>query len=418
MLAPWQNHRTTLNWFRRFRYAFIPIFAVGTALEHWGDHTFDAMPAAWFVVLALALELLDQRVVAWFTGGASAVSVQVGLTLAELGAGAWLLRAGDHPGLDMLVQFVIPCAFALPPRRVWGASIALVLVHNGLVWFAPHGTPTPPGGAPLEFSRHVQQIFVFDVSVLALTATVTRFRMLLNDREARLHAALEERARDERLVSLGMLAAGIAHEIGTPLSSIDMLASEAQADPAEAQTALVTLRGQVQRCRQILDRVRGNTVKTVSAEVEAFGPALRQWVHDWQQAGLDRGALSVHVQPEVAGRAVAGDPDTWRGVVWSLLDNALRAGAPVAVYVEALGEDALELRIDDSGPGPSPAILGRVGQAFFSSWDDGGREGRGLALFVATSFARRFGGDLRLARRPGGGGRVTVRLATIPWQSR
>lgn len=413
VLAAWQNASTSVSWFRRFRYAFIPMFAVGTALERLGDPHFDALPAAWFVVAALAVELLEQRLLREHPIGATALLFQVFLTLGELATGAWLLRAGNHPGLDMLVQFVIPCAFALPAQRVWFASIALILVHNGLILLAPRGTPIEVFHPTLELTRQLQQVFVFDVSVLALTATVTRFRLLLIDREARLHAALEERARDDRLVSLGMMAAGIAHEMGTPLSSIDMLASEAMEDPAQAQAALATLRGQVQRCRQILDRVRGAAVRTVSPEVEAAGPSLRQWVLDWQQAGLGRNDLSFVVSPEAEAAAVAGDPDTWRGIVWSLLDNALRAGAPIRVVLRAEGSGSLELLIDDAGPGPSPETVQRAGQAFFSRWDDGGREGRGLALFVARSFARKLGGDLHLSRRSGGGGRVRVQLATI-----
>jgi len=404
--------RRSLRWFRRFRYTFLPVLALGGVLERFGDASYDGGALAQFLLVALALEILDRALVTRFGPSAVVLPLQVALTLGQLAGGAWLLRAADHPGLDMLVQFVVPCALTLSPPMAWVSAVLLIGVHNGLVLYGPRVGSVELDVFGIVAARQLQQLLVFDASVVALTLTVIRVRDLLNDREARLHAALEDHARDERFVSLGILSAGIAHELGTPLSSIDLLASEALADPESTREALTTLRGQVQRCREILDRLRGGTAWTVSNEVEAFGPCLRRWVADWQSAGLDRGQLRLEVAAGLELLAVAGDPDTWRGIVWSLLDNAARAGFPIVVRADAAGDVLLE--IDDGGQGPTAQVIAQAGEAFHSRWGDGGREGRGLALFVATSFARRWGGDVRLSRRPGGGGRVAVRLATIP----
>jgi signal transduction histidine kinase len=184
------------------------------------------------------------------------------------------------------------------------------------------------------------------------------------------------------------------------------------AEPGEANQLLTTLRGQVRRCREILDRVRGTTSHTVSNEVEDLGESLRRWIADWQGAGLDRGELDLDVPAALRNVAVRGDADTWRGIIWSVLDNALRAGAPIRVRVRAAGP-AVVLEIDDSGPGPSAEVAAMAGRPFFTSWEDSRSEGRGLGLFVARSFARRWSGDVALSRRPEGGGRLTIRFATL-----
>lgn len=347
-----------------------------------------------------------------------AVEAHVVVDLLFMLSAAFTLRAADHPGLDMLIQFAIPWSLGLSTRRAWAAAVALMLVHNGLVVFGP--TLMEMAG-PLQARLHMRQLtrlILFDASALTITGFIMYLRSLLDDRESRLQQALDERARDERLVALGMMAAGIAHELGTPLSSIDMLAGEALEEPEEATPVLRTLRGQVQRCREILDRVRGTTAMTVSLEVESLGVALRRWVSDWQAAGLDRGGLEVEVPPDLDALGIRGDPDTWRGICWSLLDNARRAGGPIQLRACRLPDGWAQIEVDDGGPGPSLETIARAGQPFYSAWEDGGREGRGLGLFVARSFARRWGGELKFVRRPAGGGRVTLRLATIPYVGR
>lgn len=414
MLPGWQSPRTALQWLRSFRRTAIVLVAMALGLERAADPTMSLLPGAVVLSIVLVIELGEsvwihlRGVYTW------AVEAHVVVDLLFMLGAAFTLKAADHPGLDMLIQFVIPWSLGLSTRRAWAAAVALILIHNGLVVLGPALVEL---GGPLAARLHMRQltrVVIFDASAITITGFVVYLRSLLDDRESRLQQALDERARDERLVALGMMAAGIAHELGTPLSSIDMLAGEALEEPEEATPVLRTLRGQVQRCREILDRVRGSTAMTVSLEVESLGGALQRWVSDWKAAGLDRAELELNVSRELDGVGIRGDPDTWRGICWSLLDNARRAGGPVRLRAGQLPDGWAEIEIADSGPGPSPETIARAGQPFYSAWEDGGREGRGLGLFVARSFARRWGGELKFVRGPAGGGRVTLRLATIP----
>ncbi|GDX82727.1 two-component sensor histidine kinase [Deltaproteobacteria bacterium] len=418
MLPGWQSPRTALQWLRSFRRAALVLVGLAMGLERAADPTMSLLPGAVVLTVVLLIEIGETawiRIRGVYTW---AVEAHVVVDLMFMLGAAFALKAADHPALDMLIQFVIPWSLGLSTRRAWAAAVALILIHNGLVVFGPALVDVID---PLTARMHVRQltrVIIFDASALTITGFVVYLRSLLDDRESRLQQALDERARDERLVALGMMAAGIAHELGTPLSSIDMLAGEALEEPEEATPVLRTLRGQVQRCREILDRVRGTTSMTVSLEVESLGVALRRWVGDWQAAGLDRGELLLDVPQELDAVGIRGDPDTWRGICWSLLDNARRAGGPIEIRASQLPDGWAQVEVDDCGPGPSLETIARAGQPFYSAWEDGGREGRGLGLFVARSFARRWGGELKFVRGPAGGGRVTLRLATIPYVGR
>lgn len=407
-----QNPRTALRWLRAFRVGLVGLVGLAIALQ-WavgiGPPVIGA--AALFLGVALA-EALERRWVARVGHEQWIVDVHAGVDLAFWAAAMVLKRAADHPSLDTLLLFVVPAALALSAPRAWIAAFAVVLVHNTIVLVGPRMREVEAFPPAVEWMRLVEQLLIFDTAVIALAGFLIGMRRLLGEREDALQRSLDERSRDDRLVALGTMAAGIAHELGTPLSSIDLLADEAQALPHEAPQLLTTLRGQVRRCREILDRIRGSTHRTVSPEVEGLGPHLRQWLQEWQRAGNNRQDLEVELGPGVESAGIRGDADSWRGIVWSLLDNALRAGAPVRVYGRVDGASVI-LEIDDAGAGPPADVVARAGEPFFSQWEDGSQPGRGLGLFVASSFARRWGGSLRLSRRPSGGGRVTLQFVTL-----
>ncbi len=412
MLSSTQDPGNALSWFRWYR-RWAGGLVVVSATAGWSA---GAGPPFWattglvcgFCLADLGETLwLRRRPASWRGVDMAAASALVAVALA-----CAIFRAGDHPALSLLLQFIIPCALVLPSGRAWGACVALVVLHNGMVYFGPR-LVLDDGLLHAELAtRRLQAVLVFDVAAVGMTATGIGIRAALRDREDRMQRALDDKHRDERLIALGTMAAGIAHELGTPLSSIDLLAGEAQAEPAEAPGLLRTIRGQVSRCREILDRVRGSTSRTVSAEVDGFGGELQGWLRDWQAAGINRHTVAFELTPEVYSASVRGDPDTWRGSFWTLLDNALRAGGPLALRGRLL-DGVVVIELDDSGPGPSPGVVAQAGEPFFTRWHDGGPEGRGLGLFVARAFARRWGGDITLTRRAAGGGRATIRLTTL-----
>jgi two-component system sensor histidine kinase RegB len=102
---------------------------------------------------------------------------------------------------------------------------------------------------------------------------------------------------------------------------------------------------------------------------------------------------------------------TLKQMIFNVMDNALEA-SPQWVGLEALHEaDALSLVVTDNGPGFSENVLAQFGKPYLSSK---GRPGRGMGLFLAVNVARRLGGTVTAANRPGGG--AVVRL-TLPLEA-
>ncbi len=365
--------------------------------------------AAWLLTLG-AVDLAENALLRRVRAQEWMALAHVAVNLAVLGRLAWVFCAGDHPSLLLLILQVGATNIVLRRPLAYAVTTAIIGLYASIIAFAPRLVPLPSPPPADQIGRMVGQVATFIVASGAVAWFVTEVQRTLRDRETRLQNALDEHNSSARLAALGIQAAGIAHELGTPLSSIDMLAAEAQSYPDDADEALATLRDQVQRCRGILNRVRDQSARTISPETEGLGLALREWIDEWAAAGPGRAHIQVDIPPEVDVAFCRGSADDWRGVIWTGLDNALKAGAPLVVRARRNGAGVV-VEVDDSGPGPSPEMQERAGEAFFTAWPGGG--GRGLGLFAARTFARRFGGDVILSRREGGGGRLEVRFGKL-----
>ncbi|MFP2931480.1 sensor histidine kinase, partial [Pyxidicoccus sp. 3LG] len=227
-------------------------------------------------------------------------------------------------------------------------------------------------------------------------------------------------AHQDRLASLGRVAAGVAHEIGNPLTAIASLAQNLkyELDDAEAVRERVGLI--LQQCKRIDAIVRAlvgfSHAGTVGGEARPFtrvavGPLLAEAV---QLARLargtkkDRGLRFEHRCPE--GLEVLGDAQRLEQVLVNLLTNAIDAspeGAVVELEAEADGA-TVRVRVSDRGHGIPPELTQRIFEPFFTTKGPG--EGTGLGLALVAGIVREHGGSMQVDSRPGGGTTVAVSL--------
>jgi signal transduction histidine kinase len=208
-----------------------------------------------------------------------------------------------------------------------------------------------------------------------------------------------------KLSVLGRMAAGIAHEIGNPLSSLSTRLSllERRSDQAFVNESVGLLRSQVDRITRIVHgvshfarlRSQGWTVWELNGMVEeAVGIVA-----------LDSRAKSVTISPRLADPSprVRGVRDQILQVTVNLLLNAVEAmpdGGQVTVETSQ-GEDEIELAVSDTGGGIADDVRERLFEPFFTTKD----QGTGLGLSISYSLVHAHGGRIEVESRSGGGSR-------------
>ena len=227
---------------------------------------------------------------------------------------------------------------------------------------------------------------------------------------------LQERAeRQDRLTAMGEMAAQLAHQVRTPLSTSVLYAGQ-------LAKGSLSDRQRQQFSEKLLDGLRHT--ETLVREMLAFsrgGSFSRQAIHVDDAivtalAGLrprlrTLGArLDIDVEAARRGR-IAGNLDALAGAFSNLIDNALNHGAQgVSIRITAVADDAefLTLRVEDDGPGIDPAALPRVFDPFFTTRE----RGTGLGLAVVQAVVLEHGGSLRASTSTLGGARFDIQL---PW---
>ncbi|CAG4892001.1 ATP-binding protein [Paraburkholderia saeva] len=235
----------------------------------------------------------------------------------------------------------------------------------------------------------------FMVSVGLIAWFVARMSRALRQRDAALGDAQERLLRDERAVALGVQAATVAHEIGTPLSTIAMLAEELR-DAARTDQGLAPysadislLEQQMALCTSALARLRSR----------ASSPGSRLTVGEWLASFVEQWRLRhPHVKFERQGTPpdhVSLDDTVAVGQILTiLLDNAARASRDHVTLTARLTEraDTVEFEVSDAGPGIPPALRHSLGTMPVDSTQGG----HGVGLYLAFSAATRLHGSIEL----------------------
>jgi two-component system sensor histidine kinase RegB len=211
--------------------------------------------------------------------------------------------------------------------------------------------------------------------------------------------------REQRLSALGGLAAAAAHELGTPLGTIHMVAKELarQAPPgSDMAEDLALLVQQSERCREILKQLgrRGAEDDEVHARTTLAG-LIQEVVEPLKGFGPE---LDIRLEPAEPGMS-ATFPDLRRSpemlyALGNLLDNAVDHAESKVMVLGRWSPEWIEIEIADDGPGFPQAVLAKLGEPYVTQrGSDTGRGGLGLGFFIAKVFVERSGGTLAFGNR-------------------
>ncbi len=329
--------------------------------------------------------------------------------VAALTALLYLSGGSTNPFVSLYLLPLSIAAIALPRPYAWIMAALTMACYSALMfYYRPLGDGHEMHGS--AFNLHVLGMWVnFLVSAVLIAAFVAGMSVSIRARDRQLAAARERALRDEQILALGTFAAGAAHELGTPLSTIAVLTRELEIDHAAVPRLgedLALLRAQVDNCKRII------TELTTAAGQARSGEAAPQSVGEFLHNVVERWSLlRPQVRPRLllAGSGPAPEivgEETVRQTLINILNNAADA-SPQDVEVEGRW-DARDLTIEvrDRGPGISAETAARAGRSLFSTKS----EGRGIGLFLANATIERLGGSVTLFNRDGGGGCTRVQL--------
>lgn len=223
-------------------------------------------------------------------------------------------------------------------------------------------------------------------------------------------------AREQQLSAVGGLAAAAAHELGSPLSTILVTATELSREiPADSPHAedIAILRAEAVRCREILAEL-----SLQPATDDSGNPFAQTLLSAMVSAAADRHReADIALTIEAAGDDESGEPvvansPEFNHGLGNIVQNAVQfARQSVAIRV-AWDRQSITITVRDDGPGFAPAVLDRVGEPYISSRGEGHL---GLGIFIAQSLLQRTGGRLNARNLRGTGGRVDGGEVMITW---
>src|SRR6266571_8218385 len=326
------------------------------------------------------------------------------LNIVELAALLFLTGGLQNPFSFMFLAPVLISATALPVRLTIALGVLAVACASVLVFFhlpLPWDSDEPLVLPPI-YLLGVWLSIVLAIGVTSLYAfQVTEEARKLTHALAATELVL---TREQHLTQIDGLAAAAAHELGTPLSTIFLIARELEKsvhDGDHLASDLKTLREQAQRCRDILAKITQLSSSGAPFDLMPLSTLIEEAVAPHRDFGVAiKVRLAVAATREPVG---ARNPAILYGV-GNILENAVDFARSVVEVNAWWNNDTIEIVISDDGPGFAPDILKRIGEPYLSrrrSIDEAQSEhgGLGLGVFIAHTLLERTGAKVSFANR-------------------
>ncbi len=333
------------------------------------------------------------------------------------------LTGGLHNPFSVLLLAPVTISATILSVRstLWLGTLFIVCV--GTLMFLHLPLPWPGGEHVLSHiyvlgigSSLVVGMVFFSIYILRVAEEGRRMSDALTETQMAL-------AREQHMSAVGALAAAAAHELGTPLSTMALIAKEMSRElPADSPYAedLGLLVSQSNRCREILARLthrpeseRGSPfyrVPLLSLVESAARSHQREGIRvdievDAANSPRGEGSTSDEIPDQTGQPVVPHSLEVVHGLE-NLIENAVDfANSWVSVKI-GWSQSEVRIEITDDGPGLSRDILGALGEPYVSTRRDSG--GMGLGVFIAKTLLERTGAEMEFGNRRDGGARIII----------
>ncbi|MGB0466125.1 MAG: ATP-binding protein [Pontibacterium sp.] len=332
--------------------------------------------------------------------------------------GCLLFQTGGatNPFIFLLLIPLIISAATLSQRYTLLTGVLVIAIYSSLLFqFIPIIQPEDHHQHRLLrlFDLHTTGLWInFILTVLVVTWFIVRMRHSMHRQQERLEAEREKRINDQQLLSLATMAAGTAHELGTPLSTLRVLVSELQAEyehDATLQEDLALMRQQIDSCSDRLQQFSRSVqeeqaTQRITPITDVLAEVIEQWTILRPEVNY---TLTTPGQPPIPD---VNSSTSLRQSILNLLNNAADA-QPKGIHIDLNWDtDSIMLQIHDQGAGLSLEAHDNLGKPFVTTK---GR-GLGIGLFLTATTLARYDGSVRLYNHPQGG---TLTEVIIPRRS-
>ena len=330
--------------------------------------------------------------------------------LADIAFFSILLFFSGGASNPFVSYMLIPISIAaITLSRVYSIALAAtaLLCYSLLLKYYVAIVAIAPGHhhqAP-DNSLHILGMWAnFAISAAIIIYFISRMAATLKQQQQEIALARDGQLRDEQLLAVGTLAAGTAHELGTPLNTMKLIVDEMLLD-TDNNPDVILLNQQIEQCKTTLKQLLTTAEESQSNRLEPqpVRPYLESVLGRWQ---LMRPLLKTRIRFTDSPAIKAVFHPTIAQSILNLLNNAADASEQVDIDISWNNETAT-ISIRDFGAGLDADKLDRLGQPFVTDKADG----LGLGLFLSQATLTRFGGSVSLQNAPEGG---TVTQITLP----
>ena len=407
---PVREPRIVLTWLIRLRWLAI----VGQLSATLVAHLLGLNAPLWPVLLVAALTIVTNfALLFWPEKRAIPTSVLLGLFLFDMLLLTILLictGGPDNPFNSLYLIHVAMAVTTLGGGWTWVVVAAAALLYGTLFVITPVPLTTN-GPAPIDIYRIGlwTNLVLIGTLIAYFSARVNRS---LRRRELEVGALRERNARNEKLSTVTTLAAGAAHELGTPLATIAVVAKELELaisklpDSADLVEDAQLIRQECNRCRFILDRMRVEVAsddRPASTPVEELLQLLAMHLTEAERERLKITGPQAGVRVAVPCAAIE---QSLTVMIRNGMD-ADAAGQPVRLDIR-VNQSTIFFDVIDLGHGMDEQTIKRAGEPFFTTKAPG--RGMGLGLFLVRLVAENFRGRFTLTSTPGAGTTSTLEL--------
>ncbi len=354
----------------------------------------------------------------------------------------YLTGGASNPIIWVFLLPLIVTAIMLPQSYAWNMVIITSCVYTVLITYnvplpiiEPHMMHQPNSEVTPEmmlkmhmmndrryFNLHVFGMwfgFVFSAGLVAFF--VVELSKILKERERNLAEARESALRDERVVSLGTLAASAAHDMGTPLGTIAILTHEMTDDLPEHRfpeihQKLLIVQQQIERCKQALAVMSASAgeMRAESGKVMGVSEYIDEVLNQWRtHKAATKLKLFISQNVDTSAQIIAERTITHS--IINILNNAAEASpadAGIEFHVE-WDQSTLNLKIRDFGTGLPAAFIDFAGHQPVKS----NKQGMGVGLFLTYTTIKRIGGKIEFSNIESGGACVEISLPLLTKES-